>query len=98
MSLCESCKALCCRLAPILVSDEEAAQFGDAVVPYKGALSLRVESDGYCTMLDRATHRCSIYETRPEVCRLFEMGGSRCRSLRSTIRTAVPSTNGDRKQ
>ena len=37
---------------------------------------------GWCVAVDPAGGGCSIYESRPEVCRRFLMGGPYCRALR----------------
>ena len=43
---------------------------------------LRLE-DGWCSALDRQTHKCSIYEKRPLICREFEMGSDECTNERA---------------
>ena len=42
-------------------------------------------ADGLCAALDRATHRCTIYDRRPGVCRDFEMGGDDCLTERAGL-------------
>lgn len=39
--------------------------------------------DGWCAALDRNTLLCRIYESRPAICRDFEMGGGDCISERA---------------
>lgn len=45
------------------------------------------EDNGRCVHLDAETRRCTIYETRPEVCRGFEMGHRACYEALSTMHT-----------
>jgi Fe-S-cluster containining protein len=43
----------------------------------EGYLLNRVNGpDVACVFLDQATHHCTIYETRPLGCRLFDCGGA----------------------
>lgn len=44
---------------------------------------------GPCPMLQE-DGRCSIYSTRPSVCREFRRGGTRCRDLREAYRGDGP--------
>lgn len=37
---------------------------------------------GGCPFLDERTRECMIYETRPNICRLFEAGSEQCRWMR----------------
>ena len=74
---CANCKACCCRLEVLL--------FTDTGVPKRyinedkwGTETMRRDDDGWCTALDRNTLMCSIYESRPLVCRTFEMGSGEC--------------------
>lgn len=39
--------------------------------------------DGWCVALDRNTLRCTIYEWRPQICRIFAMGGWTARTFAS---------------
>jgi len=67
------CKAVCCRLKfPLSATEVEAgAVRWDLGHPYL----IRHESDGYCTHLDRATHGCGVYASRPGVCRSYSCAG-----------------------
>ncbi|GAB4569853.1 MAG: hypothetical protein Kow0047_23240 [Anaerolineae bacterium] len=71
---CESrihlCKAACCRLRFALsVQDlEEGIVKWDLARPYM----IRRGAHGYCHHIDPATHRCSIYQNRPLVCRSYD--------------------------
>jgi uncharacterized protein len=79
---CATCQACCCRL--------EAMLFNDIGIPEKyivrdatGRRSMARLEDGLCAALDRNTQRCTIYITRPWICREFEMGGPDCISMRA---------------
>ena len=39
--------------------------------------------DGWCVANDPATHRCTIYDTRPQLCAKFAMAGPYCRDVRA---------------
>jgi Fe-S-cluster containining protein len=74
---CSNCEACCCRLLVVLMPDD--------VVPSRYVVrderDLEVMDrldDGYCVALDRDTMRCSIYATRPFICREYEMGADDC--------------------
>lgn len=41
---------------------------------------LNSKKDGACVFLDRKTNLCTIYETRPLICRLFDCDKSDCQS------------------
>jgi len=41
----------------------------------EGYLLNSKDNDGACTFLNQTTHLCSIYETRPWVCRAFDCDG-----------------------
>lgn len=79
---CDSCDAVCCRLTVVL-------QEGDDI---PDRLSTRTEAglhvmardeEGWCVAIDAAHMRCSIYDTRPQVCRRFVMAGPYCREVRA---------------
>lgn len=79
---CENCRACCCRLEVMLISDTG--------VPYRfietdewGSWHMARLEDGWCAALDRDTMKCTIYDNRPWVCREFEMGEYECRTERA---------------
>ncbi len=41
------------------------------------------DEQGWCVAVDAAHMHCSIYDSRPEVCRRFVMGGPYCKSVRA---------------
>lgn len=81
----------CCRHLLIEVLAEDAkrepkiAERGSPILGWPDANGHR-ELDGYflnargddmaCVFLDRATNKCTIYETRPLLCRLFNCDGA----------------------
>lgn len=81
---CATCKANCCRLEVMLITDtgvpERYVEF-DAW----GGMSMARLDDGWCAALDRSTMLCSIYDKRPWIFREFEMGGYECLSERSEL-------------
>jgi Fe-S-cluster containining protein len=99
---CDGCGA-CCRTWPVLVSDEDAAREprikdeGRPLPQYLGTPYWRyrlfpLPFHETCCFLD-GEQRCTIYETRPRVCREFEAGGERCQEARrlSELAPLVPS-------
>ena len=79
---CGSCDAVCCRLTVVLMPEDVVA----AHLTTRTAAGLRVmarDEEGWCVALDGARMCCSIYETRPAVCRRFTMDGPYCRSVRA---------------
>lgn len=81
---CSNCRACCCRLEVLLVTDTGVPYEHIAVDKWGGETMLRLE-DGWCSALDRDTHMCSIYENRPWNCREFEMASYECH-----VERAVP--------
>ena len=88
---CRRCGA-CCRTFPVFASDDDARREGRIRAE---ALELKpwLRTDRWvwrlfplpflerCCFLDEAG-RCSIYATRPAVCREFEPGSGQCREAR----------------
>ncbi|HYH43298.1 MAG TPA: YkgJ family cysteine cluster protein [Burkholderiales bacterium] len=79
---CASCTACCCRLEVILMGDDDVPTRLTEVDRWGGSVMARLE-DGWCAALDRDTMLCTIYESRPGVCREYEMGGSDCLTERA---------------
>ena len=82
---CASCKACCCRLEVMLISDTGVPDRYIEVDQWGGRSMARLE-DGWCSALDRNTMLCMIYEKRPKICRDFEMGGYECIAEQATNR------------
>lgn len=78
---CASCKACCCRLEVMLITDTCVP---DRFIEWDkwGCQTMARLEDGWCAALDRNTMKCTIYENRPWVCREFEMGEYECITAR----------------
>ena len=74
---CSNCRACCCRLEVIIISDTGVPRHHIYVDQHGSESMLRLD-DGWCSALNRDTLMCSIYENRPWVCREFEMGSYEC--------------------
>jgi len=81
---CSSCKACCCRLEVMIISDTGVPEEHIAQDKWGGETMLRLD-DGWCSALDRDTFMCSIYENRPWICREFEMGSFECLTERAIL-------------
>lgn len=82
---CSACDAVCCRLTVVLQPEDHIP----AHLAAHTAAGLRVmarDEEGWCQALDGARMNCSIYETRPSVCRRFVMAGPYCREIRAEYR------------
>ena len=79
---CRTCDAVCCRLTVVLQPEDRIpARF--TARTSAGLLVMARDEDGWCVALDAAQGLCSIYETRPDVCRRFVEAGPYCKSVRS---------------
>ncbi|WP_083928614.1 YkgJ family cysteine cluster protein [Salinimonas chungwhensis] len=74
---CSNCKACCCRLEVLVISDTGVPEEFIKIDQYGGETMKRL-NDGWCAALDRETFMCTIYENRPWICREFEMGSYEC--------------------
>ena len=79
---CSNCKACCCRLEVMVISDTDIPEEHITRDAWGGEVMLRL-SDGWCSALDRETYKCTIYEERSWICREFEMGSHECREVHS---------------
>lgn len=92
---CSACDAVCCRLTVVLLP-------GDSVPGHltartrEGLHVMDRDDDGWCVAIDAARMCCSIYDTRPAICRRFAMGGPYCVDVRAEYAShyprAIPST------
>ena len=82
---CSTCKANCCRLEVMLISDTGVPARFIAVDEWGGSTMLRLD-DGWCAALDRDTMLCTIYEKRPLICREFATGSEECMTERNGTR------------
>jgi Fe-S-cluster containining protein len=79
---CASCKACCCRLEVLLITDTGVPENFIEIDKWGGRRMARLE-DGWCSALDRSSMLCMIYQKRPWICREFEMGEYECLSERA---------------
>jgi Fe-S-cluster containining protein len=79
---CSNCKACCCRLEVMIISDTSVPEEHISRDEWGGETMLRLD-DGWCSALDRETFRCSIYDNRTWICREFEVGSYECREVHS---------------
>ncbi|QNP40526.1 YkgJ family cysteine cluster protein [Lysobacter solisilvae (ex Woo and Kim 2020)] len=79
---CDACDAVCCRLTVVLMPEDNVAAHLTARTP-AGLLVMAHGEDGWCVALDGARMCCSIYATRPVICRKFAMAGPYCREVRA---------------
>lgn len=78
---CERCDAVCCRLTVIVSPDDRVADYLTTHTP-DGLHVMARDEDGWCVAVDSARMCCSIYESRPQVCRDFAMGAPHCQAVR----------------
>ena len=74
---CGKCKAACCHLEVMLITDTGVPEQYINRDQWGGE-TMRQLDDGWCICVDRETRLCTIYENRPWVCRIFEMGSYEC--------------------
>jgi len=79
---CANCKASCCRLEVLLITDTGVPNNFTEIDKWGGMTLSRLE-DGWCAALDRNTMLCTIYDRRPWICREFEMGEYECLAERA---------------
>jgi Fe-S-cluster containining protein len=82
MSACSRCDAVCCRLT-VVVQPEDRIPAHLTTVTAAGLEVMARDEEGWCVAVDGARMQCSIYETRPQVCRRFAMSGPYCREIRA---------------
>ena len=81
---CSNCKACCCKLEVLLLSDTSVPEQFIQIDQW-GGMTMRRGEDGWCSALDRNTMLCSIYSQRPLVCREFETGSYECMDERVAL-------------
>lgn len=79
---CDACDAVCCRLT-VVVFPEDAVPHHLTTRTDAGLRVMARDEEGWCVAIDGARMQCSIYESRPGVCRKFSMGGPYCRDVRA---------------
>ncbi len=78
---CANCKACCCRLEVMLITETGIPGHFIEIDKWGGRIMARLE-DGWCSALDRNTMMCSIYEKRPWICRELQAGEPQCIEVR----------------
>jgi uncharacterized protein len=79
---CSSCDAVCCRLTVVLLPEDNVA--GHLTTHTEAGLHVMArDEDGWCVALDSTRMCCSIYASRPEICRKFRMAGPYCVDVRA---------------
>ena len=79
---CDACDAVCCRLTVVLMPDDDVPlHLTDWTAA--GLHVMARDEEGWCVAVDGARMCCSIYDTRPAVCRRFAMDGPYCREIRA---------------
>lgn len=75
MNPCEICKGACCEsiILPISFKDKDAQRWLD-LHGERSEMGIRLD----CKCKALVDGRCSIYDDRPEVCRVFEVGSAGC--------------------
>jgi Fe-S-cluster containining protein len=85
LPLCARCDAVCCRLTVVLQPEDRIpARFSDRTSA--GLSVMARDEEGWCVAIDAAHMRCSIYDSRPQVCRRFKMDGPYCHEVREDYR------------
>lgn len=87
---CAQCDAVCCRLT-VVVQPEDNVPEHLTDVSDAGLTVMARDEDGWCVAIDSARMCCSIYETRPSVCRRFVMGGPYCEAVREDYSRHYPN-------
>lgn len=82
LPLCASCDAVCCRLTVVLQPEDRIPAHLTTCTP-AGLTVMARDAEGWCVAVDGARMCCSIYETRPDVCRRFAMSGPYCQAVRA---------------
>ena len=79
---CSRCDAVCCRLTVVLQPEDRIPAHLTAITD-AGLEVMARDEEGWCVAVDGARMRCSIYESRPQVCRRFVMSGPYCEDIQA---------------
>jgi len=82
---CDACDAVCCRLTVVL-TDDDAVPGHLTERTAHGVTVMARDEEGWCVAIDPRRMCCSIYASRPGICRKFAMGGPYCRDVRDIHR------------
>ena len=86
---CASCRACCCRLEVLLMAEDDVP-VSMTIQDRWGGWVMRRLDDGWCKALDRQTMLCTIYESRPGICRDFQAGDYDCLQERRQLSDVIP--------
>ncbi|MFC5568728.1 YkgJ family cysteine cluster protein [Lysobacter yangpyeongensis] len=79
---CSNCDAVCCRLTVVVMPEDNIP--GHLTTRTDAGLRVMArDEEGWCVALDSARMCCSIYATRPDICRKFAMAGPYCNDVRA---------------
>jgi Fe-S-cluster containining protein len=79
---CDSCDAVCCRLTVVLMPEDDVPAHLTTHTS-SGLHVMARDEEGWCVAIDGARMCCSIYATRPSICRKFVMAGPYCLDVRA---------------
>ncbi len=82
---CDACDAVCCRLTVVLMDDDAVPGHLTERTEH-GVTVMARDEEGWCVAIDPRRMCCSIYASRPGICRKFAMGGPYCRDVRDIHR------------
>ena len=88
---CSRCDAVCCRLTVVVQPDDGVPEYLTDVNE-SGLTVMARDEDGWCAAIDAQRMCCSIYDSRPHVCREFAMGGPYCEAVREDYATFYTRT------
>ncbi len=88
---CRTCGACCMTAGKAPFEEDELVVIADRNYSFRRELAIHgtgyielddPKRDTPCPYLDRQAKTCMIYDTRPSVCRTFEVGGELCIDFR----------------
>ncbi len=92
---CSSCDAICCRLTVVLDADDNKVPAYLTTQTREGLRVMARDEEGWCVAVG-PDMGCTIYASRPQVCRRFVMGAPYCRDIRQVhhdqLRRGIPLT------
>jgi len=81
---CETCRGACCEMFSIPLEDFRKLNYSEDAMQWLGVRGVEFEGsllfEARCRMLT-TDGRCSIYATRPQICRDWEENGADCRAV-----------------
>lgn len=92
---CSSCDAICCRLTVVLDAGDDQVPGHLTARTHDGLRVMARDEEGWCVAVG-PDMGCTIYASRPDVCRRFVMGAPYCRDIRQVhhdqLRRGIPLT------